>query len=134
MSNEALLNYAEALGDEIVYYPLKNYKAITFDEQDKCHIALAKNLGRQEEKEIVAHELGHCEYGGTYSRISPFDITEKAEKRANKWAFYRLVPPGDVRAAFRKGIIEPWDLAEQFDVSCQFMCEAMEYYKAVGVI
>jgi hypothetical protein len=134
VSNEALLNYAEALGDEIVYYPLKKYKAVTFDEQDKCHIALAKNLGRCEEKELVAHELGHCEYGGTYCHYSSFEITAKSEKRAAKWAFYKLVPPGDVRAAFGKGVVESWDLAELFDVSCEFICEALEYYKAVGII
>lgn len=133
MSTEELMNYAEGCGHHIVFIPIQKTKAITL-EYGGSFVAVSNTLRGTEEKEIVAHELGHCEYGGTYTRCSPFEITEKAEKRADKWAFYKLVPPGDVRAAFRRGIIEPWDLAEQFDVSCQFMCEAMEYYKAVGVI
>ena len=32
----------------------------------------------------LAHELGHCEYGGFYNRYSQFDIRAKAERRADK--------------------------------------------------
>jgi hypothetical protein len=45
---------------------------------------LAKNLPRTEEKELAAHELGHCEYGGTYYRSTMYGLKARAEYRANK--------------------------------------------------
>lgn len=133
MSTEELMTYAESRGHRIFYTELRNIKAITLDDGNS-YIALSKSLHGIEEKEIAAHELGHCEYGGTYNRYSPFSISAKAERRAKKWAFYRLVPPRDIRAAFTEGVVECWDLAERFDVSCAFMREALEYYKSVGII
>jgi len=133
MSTEELMTYAESHGHRIYYTDLQENKAMALGIG--CgHIVLSKTLAGREEKEITAHELGHCEYGGTYNRYSPYELSSRAERRANRWAYYKLVPPREIRAAFRKGIVEPWDLAEQFDVSCQFMSEAMKYYKSVGVI
>ena len=77
----------------------------------------------------LAHELGHCEYGGFYNRYSKYDIRAKAERRADKWAFAKLVPYGRLMQAVRHGIAEVWELAELFDVSCEFMQRAVDYYK-----
>ena len=82
-----------------------------------------------QEKEALAHELGHCEYGGFYNRYSRYDIRAKAERRADKWAFAKLVPYGQLVQAVRHGVTEVWDLAELFDVSCEFMQRAIAYYK-----
>jgi Zn-dependent peptidase ImmA (M78 family) len=112
---------------------MKANKGMTLDIGDG-HVVISKALMGREEKETVAHELGHCEYGGTYDRYSPYEISSRAEKQASKWAIYRLVPPGEIRAAFKKGVIEPWELAEMFDVSDMFMTKALEYYKLVGVL
>lgn len=133
MSTDELLTYAESRGHVVYYTDLQEIKAITLDDGNGC-IGLSKALYGIEEKEIAAHELGHCEYGGTYNRYSPYDISAKAERRADKWAYYRLVPPGEIRAAFNDGVIEFWELAERFDVSCRFMGEALAYYRSVGVI
>ena len=86
-----------------------------------------------QEKEALAHELGHCEYGGFYNRYSKYDIRAKAERRADKWAFARLVPYGRLMQAVRHGVTEVWDLAELFDVSCEFMQRAIAYYKTAIV-
>lgn len=97
-------------------------------------IGLDFNLHGTAEKEHLAHELGHCEYGGFYNRYSRFDVREKSERRANKWAYMKLVPIGDLRQAVRDGCCEPWDLAERFGVSCRFMCDIIAFYQnAVGI-
>ncbi len=134
MTNESLFKYAESQGHEIYYRNLSHTKAITLEQNDRFYIALAKNLSRIEEKELTAHELGHCEYGGTYHRTSSHDLKERAEYRANKWAYYQLAPPDAIAAYVCSGIVTPWDLAEQFDVSCEFMGKAIEYYQTIGIV
>ncbi len=133
MSTEELMSYAEARGHKVIYLNLQATQAITMNDGGSF-IALSNKLMGVEEKEVAAHELGHCEYGGTYNRCSPYEISSRAERRAEKWAYYRLVPPGEIRAAFGEGIIEFWELAERFDVSCRFMGEALAYYRSVGVL
>jgi hypothetical protein len=133
MSTEELLNYAETQNCKVVYSPYLKTKAITL-EHGGNFVALSTSPFGKEEKEVAAHELGHCKYGGTYNRYSPYDVKEKAENRAKKWAYNKLVPPGKVREAFKKGVVEPWDLAEQFDVSDEFMCKALEFYKSLSIL
>lgn len=133
MSTDELLLYAESHGHTVVYTHLNDTKALSL-EFGGSFIALEKTLFGAEEKELAAHELGHCEYGGSYNLYSPYDIKEKAENRANKWAYYKLVPPGELRAALQNGIVEHWELADLFDVSCDFMLNVMDYYKCAGVI
>lgn len=132
-TNERLLALAEQKGYEVIYAQLENNSSFAV-EVDTCLIAVAKNLSRINEKERLAHELGHCEYGGFYNRHSHFDIRAKAERRADKWAYYKLVPPGAVVRAMTQGVREPWELAEAFDVSCEYMQGALDYYRSVMAI
>ena len=51
---------------------------------------------------------------------SPYDIREKAERRADKWAFCKLTPYGQIKEAVSHGITEPfWELADYFDAALQ---------------
>jgi hypothetical protein len=86
MTNKSLLDFASSRGHEITFLNLTETKAITI-EDDRFYITLAKNLSRTEEKELAAHELGHCEYGGTYCRSTKYGLKARAEYRANKWAY-----------------------------------------------
>ena len=133
MSNEALFDFAISHNHEIVFRNLKETKAITV-EYDHFYIALANGLPRTEEKEIAAHELGHCEYGGTYCRASDACVKARAEYRANKWAYYQLVPPDEILACVDRGMITSWELAEYFNVSNAFIHKAINLYRATGVI
>jgi hypothetical protein len=120
MMNKSLLDFASSRGHEITFLNLTKNKAITL-EADRFYIAPAKNLSRTEEKERAAHELGHCEYGGTYCRSSKYGLKARAEYRANKWAYNQLVSPDEITACVRRGIVTPWVLAEHFEVSDEFM-------------
>ncbi len=86
-------------------------------------------------KELIAHELGHCEYAGFYNRLTPLNTRERIEYRARKWQILRLMPLGELREALKSGITAPWSLAEYFGVSEKFVLEACEYYtNACGTI
>lgn len=85
MTNEALFAIAEAKHHNVDFQPLENCKSFTIQSK-RCYIVLSSSLTRVGEKEALAHELGHCEYGGFYNEYSSFDIRAKAERRADKWS------------------------------------------------
>lgn len=84
----------------------------------------------KDETTRLAHELGHCITGSFYNRYSNFDIKEKSEYKANKWAIKKLIPKDELQAAFEQGYTEPWTLAEYFNVTEEFVIKAVNYYRA----
>ena len=127
MTTDTLLSYALSRQHEVIYTSTSG--AFSVEEANQCYIAMPCGLSSIDEKQALAHELGHCEYGGFYNRYSKYDIRAKAERRADKWAFAKLVPYGQLMQALRHGVTEMWELAEYFDVSCDFINRAVEYYK-----
>ena len=81
-----------------------------------------------EETSAVAHEAGHYATGATHSLHSPFDLIEKHEYKANKWAVKRLVTSEALDQAVAEGHTEIWDLAEYFGVTEDFMRKAVCWY------
>ena len=133
MSTDELLSFAENHGHMIYYMNLQDIKAVTLEDDDSF-IALSNALHGSEVKEIAAHELGHCEYGGFYNRYSAYDVKAKAEYRADKWAYSKIVPIRAVRRAMKKGVQTHWELADTFGVSCEYMWKVLEHYRAVGLL
>lgn len=129
VTNDDLYGIAEKRGHVVVCESLTETPSLSLQTNKRCYIAIDQRLNVQQEREALAHELGHCEYGGFYNRYSRYDIRAKAERRADKWAFARLVPYGRLMQAVRHGVTDVWDLAELFDVSCEFMQRAIAYYK-----
>ena len=133
VTNDDLYGIAERRGHVVVCESLTETPSLSLQTNKRCYIAIDQRLNVQQEREALAHELGHCEYGGFYNRYSKYDIRAKAERRADKWAFAKLVPYGQLMQAVRHGVTEVWDLAELFDVSCEFMQRAIAYYKTAIV-
>lgn len=133
VTNDDLYGIAERRGHVVICESLTETPSLSLQTNKRCYIAIDQRLNVQQEREALAHELGHCEYGGFYNRYSRYDIRAKAERRADKWAFARLVPYGRLMQAVRHGITEVWELAELFDVSCEFMQRAIAYYKTAIV-
>ena len=133
VTNDDLYGIAERRGHVVVCESLTETPSFSLQTNKRCYIAIDQRLNVQQEREALAHELGHCEYGGFYNRYSKYDIRAKAERRADKWAFARLVPYGRLMQAVRHDITEVWELAELFDVSCEFMQRAIAYYKTAIV-
>ncbi len=128
-----LYQRAEQQGIDIDYFPMRQVKSASFPD-GWVAIDVDKINTSQEEKAVLAHELGHCETGSFYNVYSELDIREKHERRAAKRAFQLLVPKSDLDEAVRAGITETWELAEYFDVPCEFMQKAMTYYHEMDIV
>ena len=89
---------------------------------------------RAEELVVIAHEGGHCSTGATHRVSSPYDLVEKHEYKAWKWAIQRLIPEEELDAAVGSGLTEAWELAEHFQVTEPFLRRAVAYYRSQKMI
>lgn len=119
---------AENGGIEVDDVPMRELKAVSFPD-DWIAIDTGKIDTHAEEKVLLAHEIGHCETGSFYNIHSPFDLKEKRERRAIKRSYEILVPHDQLLEVVACGVTEIWDLAEHFDVPCEFMKNAAEYWR-----
>lgn len=124
------LEYAASQDIDIDWLPLSSLDALSIEHKGEYAIVLDPNKieSSADENTKLAHELGHCLYGGFYSSTTPLYIREKHEYKANVWAAKFLVPWDELREAVRNGITEPWELAEYFSVTEAFINLALEYY------
>ena len=81
-----------------------------------------------EELVLVAHEGGHISTGATHRVDSPYDLIEKHEYKADKWAIKKLIPEDELDDAVAEGHTDIWDLAEHFGVTEDFMRKAVCWY------
>lgn len=124
------LEYATSQDIDIDWLPLSSLDALSIEHKEQYAIVLDPNKieSSADENTKLAHELGHCLYGGFYSSTTPLYTREKHEYKANVWAVKFLVPWDELREAIHNGIIEPWELAEYFSVTETFINLALEYY------
>ncbi len=87
-----------------------------------------------EERVHLAHELGHCVTGSFYNTYSAADIRKRHEIRADRRAAAWLVPVEELKSAMRSGMTEIWSLAEYFDVTEDFLRNAVENYSVMGLL
>ncbi len=114
-------------------YLVKNYKSPlkSFSVVAGATCAIAINfsaLEPGEELTALFHELGHCETRSFYNQFSPFDVQQKHENRADKWAIQKLIPKDELDTAVERGLKAPWELAEYFGVTEDFVKKAVCYY------
>lgn len=81
-----------------------------------------------EELVAVAHEGGHISTGSTHRLDSPYDLVEKHEYKADKWAIETLIDARELADAVAAGKTELWQLAEHFGVTESFMKKAVCWY------
>lgn len=133
MTLTALYERAKRQGIDVDYFPMREIQALSFPD-GYIAIDVDRIDNSAHEKAILAHELGHCETGSFYNIHSLFDLRERHEYRANKRAFNMLIDIEELKQVFASGIFELWELAEYFDVPCEFMDNALKYYKDIGMI
>lgn len=126
-----LYNIADESNIKVDCFELENQPCLSIQDEDyNCYIAIDPmqlNSERQE-REYLAHELGHCETGAFYSRYSPLSSRGQMEYRATLWQIKKLIPKNEFNEALKGGIIELWELAEHFEVSEDLMKKAIKYY------
>lgn len=79
-------------------------------------------------KSALAHEIGHCLTGCTHKSISPIDLIQKHEYKANRWAVEQYLPYEKISSAINAGYTEPWQIAERFNISEEMVVWAISYY------
>ncbi len=77
---------------------------------------------------VCYHELGHAATGALHKVNSPYELVERSEYRANRWAAEHYLSDADFRAAFADGYTEPWQLAEYFDLPEADVKNALTYW------
>jgi hypothetical protein len=97
----------------------------------KCAIGLDRSVCdcSSREKTHLAHEIGHCITGSFYSALTPQNIRERQENRADKYAIRLLVPKDVLESAVAAGLTQVWELADYFGVTEEFMSKAITLYQ-----
>lgn len=107
-------------------------KAVTVQLKENSAWGIFMDLGRMETKSeeysAVLHESGHYATGATHQMNSPYDLVEKHENKADKWAVEHLLSESDLDAAVADGNTELWQLAERFGVTEDLMKKAVCWY------
>lgn len=120
---------AEQNGVEIVSFRLPNADSMSTEVNGRCYIGLdsTRQLTRGEENARLGHELGHCLYGGFYTRSAPYDLRERHEVRADRWYIRRAIPRKTLFRLLRDGY-DAWEIAEQLDTTEDYVRRAYYYY------
>ena len=127
----SLYQTAEAEDIMVDCFDLNSREALSLMGDDgKCYIAIDPFKLQSESDELIklAHEMGHCMTGAFYNCYSPLDLRQKHERRAEIWAIKKVLPEEDLYNMFRKGITEPWELAEELQLPESFVRKALSYY------
>ena len=122
---------AEQQNIEVIETSLpENGSLSLMDDAGNCYISIDESVMDGGSLEIVhmAHELGHCLTGSFYNRHTRFDIRQRHENRADKWAVRQIISVEDLDTAIAAGYTEVWQLAEYFSVTEQFMRKAIFLY------
>ena len=126
-----LYDYAAASGIAVFDFSLpENGSVSIIDDSGSCYIGIDASVidGDVLERVHLGHELGHCATGSFYNRYSPYDLRQRHENRADKWAIRKLIPAAELDDAVAAGHTQLWDLAEYFGVTEAFMRKAVSLY------
>ena len=114
---------------DVLFYPLPNAKSISTEVYGQCYIGMdnSRSYTCAEEQACLGHELGHCLYGGFYSKSTPFDMIERHEVRADHWYIRRAIPKDVLLGLLREGH-KPWEIAEELNTTEDYVSRAYYYY------
>ncbi|MGM9607318.1 MAG: ImmA/IrrE family metallo-endopeptidase [Oscillospiraceae bacterium] len=126
----SLYNELNRAGVRFYHWDMDDVQAVTIEQGGQYGVFM--DFGNihtgAEELVVVAHEGGHISTGATHRVDSPYDLVEKHEYKADKWAVQRLIPEEALDEAVAGGCTELWQLAEHFGVTEEFMKKAVCWY------
>ena len=126
-SLEELYSMAEEMGIDVYDYHFENMRSVSIPG------AIGMDLSQMEttadEKTDLGHEMGHEATASFYNEHTGADDKGKCERKANKYAAeHLLLPLDELVEAMRDGIREPWQIAEHFGVTEEFVNIAIGIY------
>ncbi len=77
---------------------------------------------------VCCHEMSHVATGALHKAASPFELVERSEYRANRYAAQRFLNQKAFEEAFADGCRELWELAEYFDLPEPDVEKALRYW------
>ena len=77
---------------------------------------------------VCYHELGHVATGALHKVDSPYELAERSEYRAVRWAAESYLTEAAFREAFDAGFTELWQLEEYFDLPQADILAALHYW------
>lgn len=130
--DKLLALYQELIDSGIAFYTwdMRGEKAATLRVDEKYGIFMDFESidGQIEELAVLAHEGGHAMTGATHKVYSPFDLVQKHEYKANKWAVQKAVSAEELDDAIACGYTDIWSLSEKFGLPVDFMRMVVSWY------
>ena len=77
---------------------------------------------------VCYHELGHVATGALHKVDSPYELAERSEYRAVRWAAENYLTVDAFQEAFDAGFTEAWQLEEYFDLPEGDIRAALRYW------
>ena len=77
---------------------------------------------------VCYHELGHVATGALHKVDSPFELAERSEYRAIRWAAEHYLTIEAFQEAFDAGYTQIWQLEEYFDLPEADIRAALRYW------
>ena len=77
---------------------------------------------------VCYHELGHVATGALHKVDSPFELAERSEYRAIRWAAENYLTAEAFQEAFDEGFTELWQLSEYFELPEADIRAALRYW------
>lgn len=131
MELNKLYDIAEKENIDIIDFKMRN-KAIIGCLNNSYLIGVNYSIidNSNEEKTILAEELGHYYCNAFYNFSCPNEEINKREFRATKWAFKTLVPYSKLEELGNKGYKYYYEFAEALGVTEDLVNKAYSYYIA----
>lgn len=127
MTYEELLKNADSEGLIVKEKDIPGYGGRIY----KNRIAIHKGLRTSVEKAcILSEELGH-HYTTSGNIIDMQDIRNiKQERKARIWAYDKMIGLTGLIRAYERHCQSQYEVAEYLNVTEEFLCEALNYYRA----
>ena len=77
---------------------------------------------------ICCHEMAHAATGALHKVDSPYELAERSEYRAIRWAAENYLTADAFQEAFCAGFTEIWQLSEYFDLPEADIRAALRYW------
>lgn len=121
---------ADAAGVPVIHMPLPEVRSLALAVGSSGVVGLDNThaMSHAEEQARLGHELGHCLYGGFYTRGTPYDVAERHEVRADRWYIKKAIPRRTLFRLLREGR-DAWEIAELLDTTEEYVRRAYYYYR-----
>ncbi len=135
MELDKLYDIVQKENISIIDFKMKN-KAIIgcIDNSYSIGLNYSNIDNSNEEKTILAEELGHYYTNSLYNCATSLETIDKKEFRAKKWAFKTLVTSQKLNKLAEKGYQYSYEFAEELGVTEELVNSAYNYYKDNNII